>query len=133
MEITFPALIDLFAATKQVEDKRPKTISWYTSMLRPFSRFLGEGATIKDMTIHNARAFIASLEERTSRYDDHPLSPKQEGGLSPYTIHGYVRTLKAFGAWLEEEGYASSIGTFLFLVIMIFTVINMKSVKTSYQ
>jgi len=105
MEITFPTLIDLFAATKQIEGKRPKTISWYTSMLRPFSRFLGEGATIKDMTIHNARAFIASLQERTSRYDGHPLSPKQEGGLSPYTIHGYVRTLKAFGSWLLEEDY----------------------------
>jgi len=59
MLIALPTLIDLFAATKQIEGKRPKTISWYTSMLRRFSRFVGEEATIKDMTIHNARASVA--------------------------------------------------------------------------
>ena len=46
MGITFPTLIDLLAATKQVEGKRPKTISWYTSMLGGFSRFLGAEAML---------------------------------------------------------------------------------------
>ena len=55
-----------------------------------------------------ARAFIAELQGRTSRYDDHVLRPKVSGGLSANTVHGYVRTFKAFGNWLLEEGFTNS-------------------------
>ena len=47
---------------------------------------------------------MAHLQNRTTRFEAHPLTPPQEGGLSPYTVHGYVRTLKVFAAWLAEEG-----------------------------
>lgn len=107
MEMTLPVLLELFAATKKVEGKSPKTISWYINRMQHFIAFLGEKIHIADLTLNNARAFIASLQERTQRYVDHPISPVQDGGLSPYTIHGYVRTLKAFGAWMAEEGFIS--------------------------
>jgi integrase/recombinase XerC/integrase/recombinase XerD len=29
-----------------------------------------------------------------------------DGGLSPYTIHGYVRALKAFSTWLHDERFS---------------------------
>ena len=106
METALPTLIDLFVATKKTEGRAKKTISWYLQMLSKFNQFLGESATITDVTLHSARAFIAHLQEKTSRWEDHPISPAQEGGLSPYTIHGYVRTLKVFGSWLAEEGFA---------------------------
>jgi site-specific recombinase XerD len=106
METALPILIDQFIATKQTEGKSAKTTSWYRQMLDRFYRFLGEQASIKDVTLNNARAFIAHLQEKTRRWENHPISHAQEGGLSTHTIHGYVRTLKVFGTWLAEEGLA---------------------------
>lgn len=108
MEMSFATLIELFLATKKTEGKSPKTISWYGEFLRKFEEFLGSEAKIGDFTVENARAFIAHLQSRNCRFENHPLSPKQEGGLSPYTIHGYVRTLKVFASWLAEEGFTST-------------------------
>ena len=107
METTLPTLIELFVATKQIEGRSQKTTTWYRKMLTAFSRFLGDGARIRDITLSNARSFVASLQAKNTKYDGHPITPVQRGKLSPYTIHGYVRTLKVFGSWLGEEGFLS--------------------------
>lgn len=105
MEITLPALIRLFAATKQTEGRTLKTVSWYTNMLLRFDKFLGGDAKLPDVSIHEARAFVAHLQAMRNRYENHPFRPKATGGLSPSTIHGYVRALKAFSSWLAAEEF----------------------------
>jgi site-specific recombinase XerD len=105
MEITLPALIDLFTATKLTEGKSKTTIIWYKKRLSPFAKFLGEGARLPDLTLNAARSFVASLQEKTTRYDNHPIAPKKEGGLSAFTIHSYVRAIKSFANWLYDEGF----------------------------
>jgi site-specific recombinase XerC len=70
----------------------------------------GDPATLADVTLANARAFVAHLQGKTSRYADHDFRPEQAGGLSPRTIHAYVRTLKTFGNWLHEEGFVAASG-----------------------
>jgi site-specific recombinase XerD len=107
MEMTLPTLVELFAATKQAEGKSPKTVTWYRLMIGRFIQFLGDTATIRDLSLKNARAFVAHLQGQKTRYQDHPLIPVQEGGLSVHTIHGYVRAIKAFGSWLAEEGFTA--------------------------
>lgn len=109
MEITLPQLIELFVATKRIEGCTPKTVNWYSYLLTHFANYIGNGepTKLKDVSVHDARAFIASLQNRLVRYKDHPKHPEKEGGLSPYTIHGYVRALKAFSSWLHEEGFAA--------------------------
>jgi site-specific recombinase XerD len=108
MEMTLPVLLDLFVATKKTEGKSLATVSWYRRRLSMFFEFLGDQARIADLTVNNARAFVASLQERTTRYADHPVIPQQEGGLSIHYIHSFVRAIKAFGAWLAEEGFVPS-------------------------
>lgn len=108
MEITINALIEMFAATKQTEGKSARTINWYSDMLSRCARYLGQAATLRDFSIDSARAFIAHLQSRESRYDDHPFREQVEGGLSANTVHGYVRALKAFSTWLNEEGYTKA-------------------------
>jgi site-specific recombinase XerD len=110
MEITLPTLIDLFSATKQTEGRSPRTISWYREFLTRFATFAGKGgeAKLRDVSIDTAREFIASLQSQTKRFVGHPKHPEEEGGLSPNTIHGYVRALKAFASWLHEEGFTTS-------------------------
>ena len=107
MELTLPTLIDLFITTKQTEGKSPRTLNWYRDKLIHFARYLGNGseAKLKDLSLDDARSFIAWLQNKPCRYSDHPLQPEKQGGLSPYTIHGYVRALKAFSSWLYEEGF----------------------------
>lgn len=110
MEITLSTLIDLFAATKQIEGNSPRTIVWYVRTLSRFVNSVGtdQPAKLGDIDIHDARAFVASLQEAKVRYADHPLRKPEEGKLAAITVHGYVRAIKTFGAWLREEGYTGS-------------------------
>lgn len=110
MEVTLATLIDLFLATKQTEGKSPRTISWYRDFLSRFMRFTTNGheTRLREISIDTAREFIASLQSQTARFVGHPKHPEQEGGLSPSTIHGYVRALKALGTWLHEEGFTTT-------------------------
>jgi len=108
LETTLPILLDLFVATKQTEGKSPNTIIWYQKRLGEFVRYLGDTPRLADFSINTARAFVAHLQERDSRFDNHPLVPRKEGGLSPFTIHSHVRAIKAFASWLHEEGFTTT-------------------------
>lgn len=110
MDMELSALIELFAATRLTEGRSKKTVEWYRNMLGRFEAYASNGhpARLSEISIHVARDFIASLQERTTRYDNHPFAPERQGGLSPHTIHGYVRALKAFSSWLAEEGLTES-------------------------
>lgn len=108
-KLPLSSLIDLFILSKQIEGRSEKTLTWYRANLTNFDNFVASAgpATVQDADLDKARAFIAQLQGRKTRYESHNVRPQKEGGLSSYTIHGYVRTLKAFGNWLHEEGYAA--------------------------
>jgi site-specific recombinase XerD len=108
MQMPIATLIELFAATKKTEGKSPRTIVWYSSFLAKFREFLGGQPTLVDVNLDNARAHIAHLQSRTTRSENHPLTPAKEGGLSPYTVHAHARTLKAFASWLADEGFTAA-------------------------
>jgi len=107
MELTLDKLLSLFLATKQIEGKSASTLDWYRKRLGKFLAYFEDGR-IADLTLNNARSFVAHLQDRETLYDGHPITPEREGKLSPYTIHGYVRAIKAFGTFLEEEGYCAN-------------------------
>ena len=104
MELTLDKLLNLFIATKQIEGKSKSTLVWYQRHIAKFYEYLGDGR-ISDLTLNNARSFIAYLQERDTLYKGHPVTPERNGQLSPHTIHGYVRAIKAMGTFLAEEGY----------------------------
>ncbi len=78
----------------------PKTTNWYAGMLRTWSEAVGERWLDPDAT----RGFIVSLQTRAERYVHHPKRRVHDGGLSVFTIRGYVRTVKRFFKWLHDEG-----------------------------
>ncbi|MEI2691569.1 MAG: tyrosine-type recombinase/integrase [Anaerolineae bacterium] len=106
-DFSLPTLIELFILSKQIEGRSPKTLSWYQANLTRFSDFLaGEHTpTLQEITLDNARTFVAHLQGKSTRYDEHHMRPTEKGGLSPHSVHAYVRTLKTFGSWLVEEEY----------------------------
>jgi site-specific recombinase XerD len=105
MELTFETLADLFVATKQTEGCSENTTSWYRQKLKKFGEFLEAGATLAQVNLHAARAFVAHLQGKETMFGDHPFRPPENKGLSAHTIQGYVRTLKSFSSWLEDEGF----------------------------
>lgn len=107
MNLEISALIDLFAATRLTEGRSKKTVEWYRYLLGQFAEFTSSDRTarLSEISIDDARDFVASLQKRTTRFENHPFAPPREGGLSPHTIHAYVRALKAFSSWLGEEEF----------------------------
>lgn len=81
----------------------PSTQRCYTSVVRKLLRFLGD-RDIETITITDLRRWRASLFDRESRYADHPTRPEEEGGLSVWSVHNYVRGILKFFSWLMEEG-----------------------------
>lgn len=80
----------------------PSTQRGYTSVVRKLIRFLGD-RDIETITIVDLRRWRASLFDRKSRYADHPNRPEEEGGLSVWSVHNYLRGIHRFFSWLVEE------------------------------
>ena len=53
--------------------KSPHTVRWYDERLELFERFVGLRASLADVTIPTARAFISHLQERTTRHPNNPF------------------------------------------------------------
>jgi len=83
--------------------KSHETVTWYRKRLTPLVEFLGD-MDVGTVTVHDLRRWRASLVERETRYEDHPTVRPKAGGLSVYTVHGYVRAARHFFKWLEDEG-----------------------------
>ena len=103
-------LIEYYEVCNRAEGKSPKTISWYSANLKSFrnyvkSRHLPDSLDIIDTKL--LREYVLYLMKRT-RYNGHPYTPAQTELLSSATIHGHVRTLRAFFNWLVAEGLAQN-------------------------
>ena len=94
-ELDLTKLVSHFAQSNKAEGKSLKTVSWYTEMLLDFVRFVRSSdreTILAELNTFSVRDFIIREQNR---------------GLSPYTVQGKVRALKAFSSWLMAEGYTS--------------------------
>ena len=93
-------LIQGFRLSCQTEGKSVKTIDWYSDFLNRFRKFLSFKRFPIDLDQINRdhiRAYIAYLQNEAK-------TTRGSKPLSPATIQGAVRTLKAFFSWaLREE------------------------------
>ncbi len=103
-------LIEYYEVCNRAEGKSPKTISWYSANLKSFRNYL-KNRHLPDLldTIDTKllREYVLYLMKRT-RYSGHPYTPVKTELLSSATIHGHVRTLRAFFNWLVIEGLAQN-------------------------
>jgi site-specific recombinase XerD len=94
-QLELEKLVIHYAQSNKAEGKSPKTVSWYTEMLSCFIKYTKDyydDASLSSLNVINIRQFIIS---------------EQSKGLSPYTVQGKVRALKAFSSWLFSEGYTT--------------------------
>ncbi|MFC1902941.1 tyrosine-type recombinase/integrase [Chloroflexota bacterium] len=103
-------LIEYYEVCNRAEGKSSKTISWYSANLKSLcnyvkSRHLPDSLDTIDTKL--LREYVLYLMKRT-RYNGHPYTPAKTELLSSATIHGHVRTLRAFFNWLVVEGLAQN-------------------------
>lgn len=93
------------------EGKQATTTRWYLSKLRIFLQYLQEHklpTDVTQLTITHLRAFLVHLRENVKAGENNPRKPTEDRNLSPRTIQGYARALKAFFSWLAREGYTAN-------------------------
>jgi len=91
-------LIEYYEICNRAEGKSIKTISWYSANLKSFrsyitSRHLPDSLDTIDTKL--LRKYVLYLMKRT-KYNGHPYTPGKTELLSSATVHGNVRTLRAF-------------------------------------
>jgi len=81
-------------------------ISWYSANLRRFRNYLKSRHlpdSLDNIDTKLLREYVIYLLKK-KRFDGHPYTPVQIELLSSATVHGHVRTLRAFFGWLVAEG-----------------------------
>jgi integrase/recombinase XerC len=81
-----------FLAAKAAEGASPKTIEWYRMVLGRARRDLGADRALDGLTSNEVRVWLLTLRQT----------------LSPISVAGYVRGLKAFGRWCATEEVATA-------------------------
>lgn len=61
-------------------------------------------ALLLDAGINEVREFILYLQEKV-KWEGNGRTCSEGSKLSPFTVQGFVRSLKAFYSWLQREGY----------------------------
>lgn len=103
---TLSELIDYYEVCNRAESKSYRTIEWYSANLKRFrsylkSRHLPESLDSIDKKL--LREYVLYLLKR-NRFENHPFISVGRELLSTTTVHGHVRTLRAFFSWLVDEG-----------------------------
>ncbi|MFC1930173.1 tyrosine-type recombinase/integrase [Chloroflexota bacterium] len=87
------------------EGKSPKTIETVAGSVKMLWQFLADAGlptSADSIGPDELRAFILDLKRRPC-FSNHPYARPQERSLSPHSVNTYLRSIRAFWSWLEEE------------------------------
>jgi site-specific recombinase XerD len=100
-------LLDEYILSLEASNRRPKTMTWYVQILDRFFTFLESKGLLKPLDgigREELRAYILHLQT-SKRWPNKPPTGKDTGKLSPASIQGHVRAIKALWGWLAREGH----------------------------
>ena len=100
-------LLSAYRRHLEAANRSPKTISWYLEILHRFFDFLDLNnltKPIRDIGREELRTYILHLQS-ARKWPNSPYIKANKGNLSPYSIQGHVRAIKAFWGWLFKEEY----------------------------
>jgi len=98
-------LIESYDLCARAEGKSQKYISLVTASVKLFIRYLeanGLPTNVAQISVQAIKGFILHLQ-CVKRFAVHPFAKPQETRLAGHTINAYMRSLRAFWSWLEEE------------------------------
>jgi len=107
--IALHALIDGFLLYCKAESKSPETIIFYRQKLTRLGRFLeqaaGDPVDAEFITLQQLRQFLVHLQTGVWAYEGTSRRSSSNRRLSPFTIQGYARSIKALFSWATHEGH----------------------------
>ncbi|HZQ09750.1 MAG TPA: tyrosine-type recombinase/integrase [Anaerolineae bacterium] len=98
---------DLFITDAIAAGRSPYTLKWYRQYIGRLLRYLGD-VELRAVSIDNLREFLASLWSADKKWVGHKYHKPVSGGLAAPTVAGYVRAIKAFYNWLEENDHITA-------------------------
>jgi len=107
LRVQVEGLLSAYRRHLEAANRSPKTISWYMEILRRFFDFLDLNNRLKsigDIGRDEVRTYIRYLQS-VRKWPNSPSIKANKGNLSPYSIQGHVRAIKAFWGWLFREEY----------------------------
>ncbi len=105
--IPWNTLLADYRVSLELLNRSPKTISWYLDILNRYFTFLESNNLLKPVAELGTTEFKAYLSQlkSSSKWQGKPDIKDDKGKLSPYSIQGHVRAIKAFWGWLSREEY----------------------------
>ena len=106
-DLSLDQLIRSYLICGATEGKSQKTTDWYSANLWRFSQFLKDNNhynPVPGIGTAEARAFISHLQNGVKRWEKSPFI-RDNNPLSPFSVQGYSRSIKALWSWLTSEGY----------------------------
>jgi len=92
----------MFLLAAKADGLSPATQRWYSSRLHALAEHF-HCRDLTSITTNDMRAYVVALRERDQRYENAPQRPTKAGGLSVDTVHGHIRALRRFWAWITDE------------------------------
>jgi integrase/recombinase XerD len=86
----FDAVIDAFILSRHLKNASPETLQWYRKRLKPFAHFCQQRN--ETPSTFSRETVLAYLNFRLQH-------------LTPQTVNGDLRAIKAFARWLVREGF----------------------------
>ncbi|MBN1287853.1 MAG: site-specific integrase [Anaerolineae bacterium] len=85
--------------------RRVATEETYRDVLERHIRFLGPDRDVTAITQDDIAAWHRDLLRQDTRYAGHSKRPKEDGGLSDWTLYKHLKTARVFWNWLERAGH----------------------------
>lgn len=105
MNITVGECIQQFLVEQELKGNTVKTIRFYDNNLRYFSDYVGADKPIRELTIADLNGYLLALKKKP-KLEGHPFYPaKEDVKLTTTTIQTYVRAVRGFLGWLQQESY----------------------------
>jgi len=105
---TLTELTNHYELSNYADGKSPKTIRWYSDILKSYIKYRKENGYPYDLSsfnIDSVREYILYLRHKP-KFAGHPFTPEQSEAVSTQTVRGHVRGLKAFSTWLSRNGHS---------------------------
>ena len=111
LDVSPNSLLIQYRLSLEASNKSQKTVEWYLDILSGFFDFLKLNNLMKPVDELSKEALEAYIIHRKTakRWPNNPyIKEENKGKLSPHSIQGDVRAIKAFWSWLLYQGYIES-------------------------